>query len=268
MPELAEVETVRNVLKEKILNKKIVKTNIFYPKIIENEVYYFNSKLLNNYIIDIKRRGKYLIFEINDYYLISHLRMEGKYYYYSNSTDRLKHDHIEFIFEDGSKLVYNDTRKFGRMILIDKKEIYVYFSKLGKEPKDLTFDYLYSILNKKNKNIKTLLLDQSIIAGLGNIYANEVLFASKINPYKKGSDLSNIEINNIINTSNNIINKSIKEGGCTIKSYTSSLGVTGNYQNYLQVHMKEKSKCNICDSYIVKEKIDGRSTYYCKNCQK
>ncbi len=269
MPELAEVETVRNVLKKKILSKKIVDINIIYPKIIENDITEFIDNLIKEIFINIKRKGKYLIFETNNYYLISHLRMEGKYFYKEcDSTDTMKHDHIVFVFEDRSKLIYNDTRKFGRMILINKDKLDDYFIKLGKEPKDLNKDYLKEKLNNKNKSIKTLLLDQSIIAGLGNIYANEVLYASKINPYKKGKELCDEEIQKIISSSQKIIQKAIAEGGCTIKSYTSSLGVTGNYQNYLLVHMKENETCKICKTKIVKEKIDGRSTYYCKNCQK
>ncbi len=267
MPELPEVETVRNALKAKILNKKIISINVLYSRIVENDLEEFNS-LIKQKFIDIKRKGKYLIFETDSNYLISHLRMEGKYFVKNSSDEILKHDHIIFTLSNNIKLVYNDTRKFGRMILINKNDLEEYFIKLGKEPNDLNSSYLKDKLQKSNKSIKTLLLDQNIIAGLGNIYANEVLFLSKINPYKKGRDLTIEEINKIIASSIKIIDKSIKEGGSTIKSYTSSLGVTGNYQNYLLVHMKENQTCIYCNNLIKKEKIDGRSTYYCENCQK
>ncbi len=268
MPELAEVETVRRVLFKKVLNKKIVDINVIYPKIVENDINEFKNMLINDKFINITRKGKYLIFETNKYFLISHLRMEGKYYIKGINDEILKHEHVIFSFIDGSTLSYHDTRKFGRMKLINKDELDNYFIKLGKEPKDLDLDYLKNKLYKSNKYIKTLLLDQSIIAGLGNIYANEVLFASNINPFKKGNDLKDDDINNIIDSSKSIIDKAILEGGCTIKSYTSSLGVTGNYQNYLNVHMKENVPCTKCNNLIIKDRIDGRSVYYCRNCQR
>ncbi|MFI3260862.1 MAG: DNA-formamidopyrimidine glycosylase [bacterium] len=266
MPELPEVETVRNVLLKKIKNKKIVSSEIYHNNIIENDIKYFEETIKNKSIIDIKRNGKYLIFELEDKYLISHLRMEGKFYYNEDKVEKTKHDHVIINFENDNNLVYNDTRKFGKMRIIDKEEYDDYFKKIGLEPKDLTEEYLIEKFKKSNKSIKTVLLDQSIIAGLGNIYANEVLFESKIDPLKKGSEITREEINNIITSSQNIIEKSIKEGGCTIKSYTSSLGVTGNYQTFLKVHLQ--SNCKDCGSEIIKEKIDGRSTYYCLNCQR
>lgn len=269
MPELPEVETVRNVLKKKILNKKIKEVNVYYEKIVENNLMDFKSILSVNEFLDIKRRGKYLIFELEKHYLISHLRMEGKYFYKTDKSKILKHEHVEIKFIDDSQLIYHDTRKFGRMKLIEKSELEDYFKNLGVEPKNLNVEYLIEKMKKKGnrKCIKTLLLDQSIIAGLGNIYANEVLYKSLINPYKLGKELSEKELKKIINASRKIIEKSIEEGGCTIKSYTSSLGVTGNYQNYLCVHMRENAPCLKCGTLIKKEKIDGRSTYYCENCQ-
>ncbi len=268
MPELAEVETVRRALKKNILNKKIKDIKIIYSKIIENDVDDFVKRLINKEFINLDRKGKYLIFETKDNFLISHLRMEGKYFIKNITNDITKHEHIIFIFEDDTTLCYHDTRKFGRMQLINKDEISTYFSKLGKEPNEVSLTYLKPKLSRSKKNIKTLLLDQSIIAGLGNIYANEVLFRAKVNPYKKGADLNDNEIENIIVASSSIIKKAIEEGGSTIKSYTSSLGVIGNYQNYLRVHGKENEKCVNCDEKIIKEKLDGRSSYYCKNCQK
>ncbi len=268
MPEIAEVETVRRALKKDVLNKKITDIKIIYSKIIENNPDEFVENLINKEFVNLERKGKYLIFETKDNFLISHLRMEGKYFIKKKEDNPEKHEHIIFVFEDNKTLVYHDTRKFGRMKLINKDELDSYFNKLGKEPHEVTFPYLKEKLSKSNKTIKTLLLDQSIIAGLGNIYANEVLFKAKVNPYKKGKELKDKEIENIIVSSDNIIKKAIEEGGSTIKSYTSSLGVIGNYQNYLRVHGKENEPCFNCNNKITKEKLDGRSSYYCKNCQK
>ena len=268
MPELPEVETVRRVLCKKVLNKKISSIDVIYGNIIKNDIKFFKDNLVNDCFINILRKGKYLIFETNNNYLISHLRMEGKFFYKDKFNGYTKHDHVSINFIDGSKLIYNDVRKFGTMELISKDKIDDYFIKLGKEPKYLDIEYVRMKVCKSNKPVKTILLDQSIIAGLGNIYVNEVLYESKVSPFKLGKDLSTYDIDNVIKSSVRIIDKAIDEGGCTIRSYTSSLGVTGNYQNYLKVHMKDNEVCSICNKKIKKEKIGGRSTYYCEGCQR
>ena len=272
MPEIAEVETVRNTLKKQILKKKIKDVKILYSKIIETDLEDFKKHLIGNEFIDIKRRGKWLIFELHDYYLLSHLRMEGKYFLKKEEEPIQKHEHIIFTFKDNSELRYHDTRKFGRMALIKKDELKTYpaLKKQGEEPfsPNLTKEYLKEKFENKNIPIKTLLLDQTIISGLGNIYANEVLFASRINPLKLGKDLTLKECDNIVVATNKIIKEAIKMGGTTIKSYTSSLGVTGRFQQKLAVHKKEGEACPVCHKPILKIKIGGRSTYYCSTCQK
>ena len=268
MPELAEVETVRKSLKDRILNKKIKDIEVRYNKIIENNISYFKEKLIGKSFIDIKRKGKYLIFETKDNYMISHLRMEGKYYIKNINEPYEKHEHIIFKFDD-FHLRYHDTRKFGRMHLIEKDELNVFFKEVGPDANsDVDSKYLYDKLHRSNYPIKTLLLDQSIIAGLGNIYVDEVLFDSNISPFRKGKDISIKDCENILSSSKKILDKAIECKGCTIRSYTSSLGVYGEYQNYLCVHTKDKCKCSKCSSIIEKDSIGGRSTYYCPNCQK
>ena len=272
MPEIAEVEPVRNTLKKQILNKRIKNVKILYERMIESNVQEFKEILKKNQFIDIKRRGKWLIFELENHYLLSHLRMEGKFFL-KNSNEKIeKHEHVIFTFQDETDLRYHDTRKFGRMNLIKKEELKtnIAIKKQGYEPgeKELTSEYLLEKFKNKSLAIKTLLLDQTIISGLGNIYANEVLFAAKINPFKKGSDITKIEAENIVESSAKIIKRAMELGGTTIKSYTSSLGVTGRFQNELMVHKRSKEECNVCKSIILNEKINGRSTYYCPKCQK
>ncbi len=271
MPEIAEVETVRRVLKSRILNKPIKKVTIWYPGMILSNIDEFKSKLINESFIDIKRRGKYLLLETNKYYLISHLRMEGKYYIKTIDDPKEKHEHVEFLFNDNTVLRYKDVRKFGIMKLINKDELDKESSinKLGPEPlsNSLTIDTLYNNLIKKNTNMKTSLLDQEVMSGLGNIYADEVLFASRISPFRIANTITKEEVKRIIDTSNRIISKAIEEGGTTIRSYTSSIGVEGNYQNFLQVHKREGMPCNICNTKITRTKLNGRSTYYCPKCQ-
>lgn len=272
MPEIAEVETVRNILKKQILHKRIKSVQVLYERIVESDLKEFKNVLEENEFIDIKRRGKWLIFELKNHYLLSHLRMEGKFFLKKESDPIVKHEHVIFTFQDNTDLRYHDTRKFGRMHLIKKEELATNkaIAKQGYEPgeKELTADYLLEKLKKKNIAIKTLLLDQTIISGLGNIYANEVLFASKINPFKKGSEITKKEAENIVESSARIIKRAMELGGTTIKSYTSSLGVTGRFQQELMVHKKEGEACKVCGTKIINEKIGGRSTYYCPHCQK
>lgn len=270
MPEIAEVETVRNVLKKRILNKRITAVKVLYDKILCNSVYPLDN-LINEEFLDIKRMGKWLIFVTQKYVLLTHLRMEGKFFIKPATEKIEKHEHIIIYFGDET-LRYHDTRKFGRMILALKEDLLNLkeIKELGIEvnDKNLTKEYLYEKIKNRHIPIKTLLLDQSIISGLGNIYANEVLFRANLNPYKLGSEIKLSECEQIIKSANEIIKKAILNGGTTIKSYTSSLGVTGNYQKYLKVHKKESMPCSVCKNPIKKEFINGRSTYFCPNCQK
>jgi len=272
MPELPEVETVRNTLKKRILNKKIKAVNIIYSKMIESDIRDFKETLIGNSFKDINRIGKWLIFDLGEYYLLSHLRMEGKYFIKNIKEPIEKHEHIIFTFDDETDLRYHDTRKFGRMNLIKKEDLYntEAIKKQGYEPMDekLTSNYLLDKFKNKKLPMKTLLLDQTIISGLGNIYADEVLYASKINPLKKGEAITKKECEKIISSSKKIIEEAIRLGGTTIKSYTSSLGVTGRFQQKLKAHKKEGEPCSNCGKPITRIKVGGRSTYYCENCQK
>ena len=271
MPEIAEVETVRNTLKKMILNKKIVNVNIIYPKIIESDIDNFKDILIGRKFIDIDRIGKWLMFDLNDYYLLSHLRMEGKYFVKKSTDDIVKHEHIIISFEDGTDLRYHDTRKFGRMNLVKKSDIdkVEAIKKQGIEAnsENLTKEYLYEKIHKKNIPIKSLLLDQTIISGLGNIYANEVMFDARVCPSRLGKDISLDDCDLIVKVSKKIIDAAIKDGGTTIKSYTSSLGVTGRFQQHLMVHKREGQECKVCGTIIENIKIGGRSTYFCPKCQ-
>ena len=268
MPELPEVETVKNKLKEKILGKKIEKVKILYDGIIASNLEDFKKNIINQEIIDIDRRGKFLIFELTNYYLVSHLRMEGKYFIKNNDEEISKHEHVIFYFKDFT-LRYHDTRKFGKMYLVNKDKLYIDtpLNKIGLEPWDdkLTIFYLKDRLDC-NTPVKTLLLDQSIIAGIGNIYADEILFKSHINPMKKGRDLNEENLHNIILYTRKILEQGIKNKGTTIHSF-SSLGVIGHNQDNLLVHTKDGLPCPKCGSLIVKTKVNGRGTYYCPKCQ-
>lgn len=272
MPEIAEVETVRNTLKNMILHKKIKSVNVLYPKMLESNLADFESILPGKEFLDIKRIGKWLIFDLGDYYLLSHLRMEGKFFVKNHKEEINKHEHVIITFTDNTDLRYHDTRKFGRMNLIKKEELAntEAIKKQGIEPIDskLTKEYLYDKIHSKHLPIKSILLDQTIIAGLGNIYADEVLFAAGINPLKKGTEITLDDCEKIKESSKEIITKAIQYGGTTIKSYTSSLGVTGRFQQFLMVHKRESEPCRVCNTPIKRIKVGGRSTYFCPTCQK
>jgi len=272
MPELPEVETVKNTLKKLVLNKKILSVDVYHENIIAfPSVEKFKEKIQNQIINDIKRRGKWLIFELDTHYLVSHLRMEGKYFLKNINEELVKHEHVVFKFDD-QELRYHDTRKFGKMYLIEKEQLETSkpINELGLEPWDqhLTSNYLKEKYSHKNIPIKTVLLDQSIITGIGNIYADEILFKCRINPLIKPKDLSDEQLCKIIKYTQETLEEAIKLGGTTIKSYESAKGVHGLFQNKLLVHSRAGEKCPNCDEIIIKIPVNGRSTYYCKKCQK
>ena len=273
MPELPEVETVKESLKLRLTGRKIKSVNVIYDNIIAYpKVEEFISEISNQTINDMKRRGKFILFDLDDYYLLSHLRMEGKYFFKNKNDKILKHEHIIFDLDNGEELRYMDTRKFGKMYLIKKEDIDMVgpLKDLGLEPWDdnLTSDYLLDKYKNKKLPIKSILLDQSIIVGIGNIYADEILFLCKINPLKKSCDITKRQAFNIIKYTRGILEKAIKDGGTTIRSYSSVDGVHGLFQEKLLVHGRDNEKCSRCNSDILKIKVGGRGTYYCPKCQK
>lgn len=272
MPEIAEVRTVARTLDKRIVGKKIIGVDMPYSKIIDGDINEFKGSVINRYITSVSNYGKWIFICLQDKTIMSHLRMEGKYFIKPSSEKIDKHEHIVFHLDDETDLRYHDIRKFGRMKIINTDEIYKSdeISKLGIEPdaKILTKEYIYNKICNKNIPIKTLLLDQTIINGLGNIYVDEVLFASAINPETVGSKLTLKDCEKIKDACFNIISKATDMGGTTIRSYTSSLGVYGSYQSELKVHTKEKENCPVCKTPIMKTRVGGRGTYYCPKCQK
>ena len=273
MPELPEVETVVRGLRSKVVGRIIKKVNIYYENIIEYpDACSFQKKIKNQKINEINRYGKWIIFVLDNYYLLSHLRMEGKYFLKPKGATLEKHEHVSFVLDNDMELRYMDVRKFGKMQLIEKENINKIgpFLEMGLEPwdKKLNTLYLKEKFLRKKLPIKSCLLDQRIIVGIGNIYADEILFLSKINPLKEANSLSLEELERIIDNTKLVLEKAIEKGGTTIRSYTSLNGIHGLFQQELYVHSKEGQKCLICGSDILKIKVGGRGTYYCPKCQK
>lgn len=275
MPELPEVETVKRTLENLIVGKTIESVDVYYDKMLENVTSLeFQELVKNEKICSLYRYGKYLVFILEHLSIISHLRMEGKYFIKDANLEKDKHEHIVFKFSDNTTLRYHDTRKFGIMAIVKSTDVadimkYKGLEKLGEEASISTnYQGLYDKLKTKKLPIKTLLLDQENICGLGNIYVDEVLFKSKIHPLTKGCELSIDDVKLILDNSRIILKNAIECGGTTIRSYTSSLGVTGRFQINLMVHTKEKEPCINCGTIIKKIKVGGRGTYLCPVCQK
>ncbi len=268
MPELPEVETVRRTLELAIRNEEIIEVVDHYSKIITNDLNTFKKEIQFQKINRIDRMGKYLIFVLDTHVLIIHLRMEGKFFIKSNEPV-LRHEHIIFKFKSGRELRYHDVRKFGT-ITLQPKDTYLEMyplSVLAPEPKDIQIHKFYETLHKKRIEIKAVLLDQHIISGLGNIYVDETLFLSRIHPTRLSNTISEDEAKLIIKSAIQVLDKATQLGGTTIRSYTSSLGVHGRFQNELNVHMRKDLPCPICQTKIIKMKVKGRGTYVCPSCQ-
>ena len=266
MPELPEVETVKRTLENFILNKKIKDIEVIYPRIIEDDVEVFKQRVVNKTFLKIDRVGKYLIFILEDIAFVSHLRMEGKYQICTKETSLSKHDHVIFYLDDDTQLRYNDVRKFGRMKLVDKESYKTLkpLNQLGKEPFEADVNEIYQRLKNKDTTIKTALLDQTLLAGIGNIYANEICYAMHLNPQTKAKALSKKRVKELIEVSSFILNEAIKQGGTTIHSFSAN-GIDGLFQVQLKVHMQEKCPQG---HDIKKISLNGRGTYYCPICQK
>ena len=266
MPELPEVETVLRTLETKIKDKKIVDIKILYKPIVEDDN--FKETLINQHFKEFIRRGKFLIFKMDNVTFYSHLRMEGKYYILTDKEPIDKHTHVIFYLDDGTQLRYHDVRKFGRMGLLPYLDNYDDFKTLGPEPFSDGFNekYIKEYLKNIKKPIKEVLLDQSFVAGIGNIYADEILWTIKVSPKRVANKLTKKEREALMVETRNILNNAIKAGGTTIRSYTSSLGVTGRFQLSLNCHTLKT--CKRCNGEIKKIRIGGRGTYYCPKCQK
>jgi len=272
MPEMPEVEIVKRGLNAQVKGLKITHVEIRYQNLITGDVNQFIEFVTGATITDVGRRAKFLLIHLdNGYTIISHLRMEGRYRVSASPEAIDKHSHAIFTLDNGQKLIYNDVRKFGRMQLwntdqlADNKSI----SKLGPEPlsDEFTFKNVSPRIMRHRKDIKTVLLDQSVMSGLGNIYVDEVLWKTKIHPETPANHLTDEDVQNIIEVSNAEMKMGIESGGSTVRSYVDATGHAGHMQNRLKVYGKEGTPCPRCGTEIVKIKVGGRGTHFCPKCQ-
>ncbi len=274
MPELPEVETVRRTLAGLVRGKTIDAVDVRWTKIIKRpeEPEEFARLLAGQTIQSIGRRGKFLLFHLDDCVMVSHLRMEGKYGLHQNDEPLDKHVHVIFRFTDGSELRYRDVRKFGSMHLFKPGEelTELPLRQLGPEPfsSEFTADYLRVRLKKTNRSVKTALLDQRTVVGLGNIYVDEALFRAGIHPEATANKLTKKQTvllhKEIIQT----LKEAVEAGGSTVRSYINSQGEIGMFQLKLFVYGRKDEPCKKCGSPIEKTVVGGRGTHFCIKCQK
>ena len=289
MPELPEVEVVKRSLENLIGNLTIKDVDVNEPNLRYKVKIKEINQIIGSKILDIKRRSKYLLFFLTKgVVMIVHFGMTGKFLFinknkikkktsfYYNLKDKKdnKHNHIVFTFNNKSKLIYNDVRKFG-FFKFDKIKNFKenpHLKILGPEPleKNFNFNYFKDCIKTKNRMIKDLLMDQKFVSGLGNIYVNEILFYCKISPVRKIIHLKDLEIKEIVKTTKKILKKAILFGGSSIKNFSSSSGKTGSFQQQFSVYGKKGNFCSNtdCNYMIIKIVLSNRASFFCPKCQK
>ena len=266
MPELPEVETIKNDLRQAVLGKKIIKVCLHNSTVIRQpSPVVFKRSLEGLTLKNIFRRAKLLIFELSDgRFLTVHLKMTGQLVYPGGA----KNSRLAIHFSDDTILDFNDQRLFAELRLVDDWEKLKFVQGLGPEPFDLTFSDFKDMLSKKKTKIKPLLLDQSFISGIGNIYAAEILFRAKIDPQRPAQSLTGGEKEFLYKAIQSILKNAIKHGGSSVDDYVRVSGQPGDYLRYHRVYNRLGKPCFICKTSIKKISQGGRGTYFCAQCQK
>lgn len=270
MPELPEVQTVVSFLDANVIGERIESIEVLREKNILSPIDDFLSLLKGSTFESVTRKGKFILFHLdNGHFLLSHLRMEGKYYLYQGKENDGKHDILRFRLASGRTLSYNDVRKFGTLYLRSEKDGFSQppLSELGEDALEISVDNLYGQICQSKHLIKSLLMDQTIVAGIGNIYADEALFDAKVSPRSKGEDLTFDQVASIVDNNKRIMLEAIEEGGSTIRSYHPSLGMDGRMQNRLLAYGNQGG-CPNCGLPMRRIFLSGRSAHFCPSCQK
>ena len=268
MPELPEVETTLRAIKkfqgQSLTSIKVHNRNLRWAVAKGLEKNSKNQKLINLY-----RRAKYIIFELENTFLLLHLGMSGSLRILKSEDNYfLKHDHVEFIF-DNEKIIYNDPRRFGSLHIAKDINNHKLISGLGPEPlsKNFNGEYLLDCCKRSKTNIKSLIMNQKNVVGIGNIYASESLYLSRVNPQKESQELNFEECKRIVSSSKKVLNEAIKVGGKTLKDFYSADGSAGYFKIKLNVYGRNGQKCKNCEEEILKVTINQRATFFCPNCQ-
>lgn len=272
MPELPEVETITRQLNLKLKGKKIVALDLRLKKIIRKSLSEFNKKTIGATVKRVYRRAKLAVIELeNGYSVIIHLKLTGQLLLKTKKDLPGKFTHFIFQFQDGGKLFFRDTRQFGYLDVLSKKELENLFNTYGPEPLEKSFNIkdFIKILEKKPKSkIKVLLLDQKFLAGVGNIYANEALHLARIHPERRASSLEKEEIKNLLVELREVLELSLKVKGCSESDYVDAYGQKGSFEKYLKAYRRQGELCTLCQKNKIKRTvIAGRGTFYCAKCQ-
>ncbi|HEY3367752.1 MAG TPA: bifunctional DNA-formamidopyrimidine glycosylase/DNA-(apurinic or apyrimidinic site) lyase [Symbiobacteriaceae bacterium] len=272
MPELPEVETVRSILYGKLVGKAVDRVEIITPR----QIYYpdpntFKAEVEGARFTDVQRRGKYLLLKLGPLTLICHLRMSGHFYVCEPDRPRDKHTHVVFHLSDGNQLRYEDQRKFGGFHLLGKagEGMPPGLAALGPEPlsEDFTPDVLSRVMAGRRAPVKAILLDQSKVAGLGNIYADEVLFCAQVHPERPGESITPAEVRALHGCIRDILAKAIEKRGTTFSLYLDGEGQPGDMYDELQVFDRAGDPCPRCGTLIMKLAVAGRGSHVCPACQ-
>ena len=268
MPELPEVETIAQELSTALSGKEIRQVLVYREKNLIGGAERFASGILGKTIREVHRRGKFLVFSLSqDTFILSHLRMEGRYRIEQGKGEKRKHDIVSFALSENETLTYEDTRKFGRLEVLSKRELDERLSLLGPEPIGLAGEEFHAILRSSSTPLKEALMDQRLIAGIGNIYADEILFASSLSPFLPAHDVSKEEAARLAKETNRILSLAIVNRGSSIHSFLNFSGNQGNMQNLLQVYGRREVPCPRCGTKLTYTKCGGRGTTYCPHCQ-
>jgi len=286
MPELPEVETIRRDLEKKIIGHKIIAVEIRDRKIVKNGATDFQKELVGNEIKKIWRRGKLLMFEIkNDRFLLTHLKMTGQLIYKNHckitagghSLGEIdfqvpnKFTRVFFSFTGGRRLFFNDMRRFGYMKIVDASEKERIWEKdFGIEPltANFTWENFKNIFVGRKTITKALLMNQKLIAGIGNIYADEICFCARVLPWRRAGALGESELKKIFTCCTKVLQVAIKNRGTTFNDFVDSDGKSGGHYDFLNVYERDGEKCHRCKSIIKKARHAGRGTHFCEVCQK
>lgn len=272
MPELPEVETIARGLNNYLVNKRIAAVDIRYSKIVNGDEESFRRLICGRRIKKINRYGKYLFLQLSTEVTVSiHLRMSGQLFLSDYEAIPDKHTHLDFYFQNYNKnLSYRDIRKFGRLEIIPKGDIsgYIRTKKLGPDALEINSDSLSTALRSSKRPLKALLMDQSLIAGLGNIYVDEAMFLAGVLPFSTGNKLTGRQIEKLFNAISEVLRQAIKNRGTTLSDFIDVHGERGTNQFSLMVYGQAGKPCAKCRQPIIKTKVNGRGTHYCAFCQR
>ena len=271
MPELPEVETTRRGIAPIVTGRRVARITVYDSRLrwpVPGDL----DRVLRGRAIDgVDRRGRYLLFGFGDATLLVHLGMTGTLRFYADPPARMPHDHVDIVLDDGSLLRYRDPRRFGAVLWIAPPgRSHPLLDALGPEPFDAAFDadYLHRLTRPRRAAIKLALMDNHVVTGVGNIYANEALFRAGIRPTTRANRVSKPRLRRLVDATRDVLGAAIAKGGSSVRDYVGSDGSTGHFQLEYFVYAREGAACRVCGTAIRQARIGQRSSFFCPRCQR